>query len=82
MQRMLLMGFSGRNANGVHARTHVHWTTVKHLQERYIPNPDEVSCAATKSGPIQLSFQNISGLLILCAVVVFVGLVVGKFFCL
>ena len=80
MERMLLMGFSGRNANGMHACTHVHRTTVKNLQERYIADPDEVSCAARQSGPLQLSFSNISGLLILCAVVIFVGLVVGKLF--
>jgi len=63
-----------------HMNTNTHRTTVAGLEKRYIPDPKQVTCTSGTAGPIRLSFTNVSGLLILTFVVLFLGLGIGKFF--
>jgi ABC-type amino acid transport substrate-binding protein len=47
------------------------------LQDQYFSDPDGVPCSADSNDAVQLTFQNVSGLFVICVIVMALGGIIG-----
>jgi len=50
---------------------------LKALQDQYFSDPDGLPCSADSNDAVQLTFQNVSGLFVICVIVMALGGIVG-----